>query len=226
MNQQFFEKIFPTQGNVCIAGIAEDKIIRPKFASSVGDAIKLAQGFIDKKWNVYFTPGTYEGQRRKQENCIYVKSFFLDLDVEHGKHHYPTKTDAIQDLQRFCDEVDWPQPVIIDSGGGIHAYWILDEALPADKWSLYAEKFKQLCLDHNLIIDLSVPADSARLMRVPGTSNYRYDPPTPSVMLTDVFTYSFDRLAPALGEIEEKFDLSKVEKGLDEDTQEIGRAHV
>ena len=221
MNQQFFEKIFPTQGNVCIAGIDKEGIIKPKFATSVGDAIALAQRFIDIQHNVYFTPGTYEGLRRKQENCIYVKAFFLDLDVEHGKDRYPSKADALQDLQRFCDEINWPQPILIDSGGGIHAYWIFDEEMPAEKWVPYAEKFKQLCTDHNLIIDQNVPADSARLMRVPGTSNYRYDPPTPSVMLTDVYTYSFDRLAPALGEIEEKFDLRNVEKGLDEDTQAI-----
>jgi len=159
MNQQFFEKIFPTQGNVCIAGIDDKNIIKPKFATSVGDAIALAQKFIDIKHNVYFTPGTYEGLRRKQENCIYVKSFFLDLDVEHGKDRYPSKADALQDLQRFCDEIDWPLPILIDSGGGIHAYWIFDEEMPAEKWVPYAEKFKQLCTDHNLIIDQNVPAD-------------------------------------------------------------------
>jgi len=221
MNQQFFEKIFPTQGNVCIAGIDKEGIIKPKFATSVGDAIALAQKFIDIEHNVYFTPGTYEGLRRKQDNCVYVKSFFLDIDVEHGKDTYPSKEAALKDLERFCEEINWPQPVLIDSGGGIHAYWILNEALPAEEWVPYAKKFKQLCTDHGLLIDQAVPADSARLMRVPGTSNYRYDPPTPSIMLTDVCTYDLNLLIPSLGTIEKKFDLRDVEKGLDEDTQAI-----
>jgi len=221
MNQQFFEKIFPAQGNVCIAGIDKNNIIKPKFATSVGDAIALAQKFIDIQHNVYFTPGTYEGLRRKQDNCVYVKSFFLDIDVEHGKDTYPSKEAALKDLERFCEEINWPQPVLIDSGGGIHAYWIFDEALPAEEWMPYAKKFKQLCTDRGLLIDQAVPADSARLMRVPGTNNYRYDPPTPSIMLTDVYTYDLNLLTPALGTIEKKFDLRDVEKGLDEDTQAI-----
>ena len=153
MNQQFFEKIFPTQGYVCIAGIDTDNVIVPRFATSVDEALSLAQKFIDRKVNVYFTPGTYEGRSRKQESCAFVKSFFLDIDVMHGKSKYDSKIQAIQELQRFCDEIDWPEPTLLDSGGGIHAYWILEEELTADEWTKYAKKFKQLCLNHNLIID-------------------------------------------------------------------------
>ena len=95
MNQQFFEKIFPTQGYVCIAGIDAQGAIIPRFATSVDEALSLAQKFIDRKINVYFTPGTYEGQRRKQESCTFVKSFFLDIDVMHGKYKYDTKEQAL-----------------------------------------------------------------------------------------------------------------------------------
>jgi len=221
MNNQFFEKIFPTQGYMCVAGITPEGVIKPRFATDTDEALKIAQDFINQKVNVYFTPGTFEGMSRKQINSVFVKSFFLDIDVMHGKAKYDTKEQAVEELQRFCAEINWPQPVMLDSGGGIHAYWIFDEELPSDIWVGYANKFKQLCLDHNLIIDEAIPADSARLMRIPGTSNYRYDPPSPSVLLTDVFTYPLDQLLGALGEVEEAFDLRKVEKGLDEDTQAI-----
>lgn len=221
MNKEFFEKIFPSQGNVCIAGITKDKQIIPRFVDSVDKALALAQSFIDKGTNVYFTPGTYEGMRRKQIDCVWVKSFFLDLDVEHGDKKYPTKEDALADVQRFRHEINWPEPVLIDSGGGIHAYWIFDEEISAEEWNGYAKKFKQLCLDHNLIIDEDVPADSARLMRVPGTSNFRYDPPRPSLMLSEVFTYDIATLLPALGDVEAPFDLKSIDKGLDPDTQAI-----
>lgn len=221
MNKEFFEKIFPSQGNVCIAGITKDKAIIPRFVDSVDKALSLAQGFIDKGTNVYFTPGTYEGMRRKQEDCVWVKSFFLDLDVEHGDKKYPSKEEALADVQRFRHEIGWPEPVLVDSGGGIHAYWIFDDEIPADEWNGYAKKFKQLCLDHNLIIDEAVPADSARLMRVPGTSNYRYDPPRPSVMLSEVFTYDISIFLSALGNVEVPFDLKNIDKGLDDDTQAI-----
>jgi Domain of unknown function (DUF927) len=221
MNKEFFEKIFPSQGNVCVAGISKDKIITPRFVDSPDKALSLVQSFIDKEVNVHFTPGTYEGMRRKQEDCVWVKSFFLDLDVEHGGKKYPTKEDALADIQRFRHEINWPEPVLVDSGGGIHAYWILDEELPADEWMGYAKKFKQLCLDYKLIIDEGVTADSARMMRAPGTLNYRYDPPRPSTLLSEVISYDIALLLPALGDVEESFDLKSVDKGLDPDTQAI-----
>ena len=222
MNKEFFEKVFPTQGNLCIAAIRpDDGTTIPRFPSDIEAALTVAQNFINQKFNVYFTPGTYSGNRRRQAECLYVKSFFLDLDVEHGKNRYESKQAAVEDLQRFCQEIDWPMPVLIDSGGGIHAYWILNEALPAEDWTLYAEKFKQLCVEKGMIIDEAVPADSARLMRVPGTMNYRYDPPTASTMLTEVYTYDFEELKPALGNVQKKFDLRDVERGLDEDTKAI-----
>ena len=220
MNKEFFEKIFPSQGNVCIAAI-KDKTITPRFVDSVDKALVLAQNFVDSQSNVYFTPGTYEGMRRKQEDCIWVKSFFLDIDVEHGANKYATKEDALADLQRFRHEIGWPEPTLVDSGGGIHAYWIFDEEMPADEWVGYAESFKQLCTQHNLLIDPAVPADSARLMRVPGTFNYRYDPPRPSSLLTEVVTYDYAMLLPALGGVEKPFSLADVDKGLDPDTQAI-----
>ena len=221
MNKQFFEKIFPTQGYVCIAGIDKDGKITPRFATDMDKALAIAQKFIDANINVYFTPGTYSGLRRTADTCVFVKAFFLDLDVMHGKAKYDSKEAALTDIDRFCTEINWPLPVVIDSGGGIHAYWIFDEEIAGEEWKEYAKQFKQLCLDHKMVIDESVPADAARLMRIPGTSNYRYDPPMPSDLLTDVQTHPFESLAHALGSIAPKFDLKNVEKGLDDDTKAI-----
>jgi len=224
MNKEFFEKIFPTQGYVCIAGIDKNGKITPRFATDIDKALEIAQKFIDANINVYFTPGTYSGLRRTAETCVFVKAFFLDLDVMHGKNKYDSKEAALTDIDRFCTEINWPLPVITDSGGGIHAYWIFDEEIPGAEWKEYAKKFKQLCLDHKMIIDEGVPADAARLMRIPGTSNYRYDPPMPSALLTDVETHPFEKLASALGSLQPKFDIKAVEKGLDDDTKAIYEA--
>ena len=222
MNKEFFEKILPTQGTVCITGYDADKtIFRQRFTDSVDGALALIQDFVDQGLGSSFTPGTYEGLRRKEEDCIWIKSFFLDLDVEHGAIRYPSKEEALADVERFISEIDWPPPVLVDSGGGIHVYWIFDEEMPADEWSGYAQKFKQLCVDHGLQLDPMAPANAALPLRAPGTTNYRYDPPRPATLLTDVFTYPVEQLLPALGEIEVPFDLKRIDKGLDPDTQAI-----
>lgn len=226
MDKEFFQKIVPAQGNICIAGI-EKKVqgvkakITPKFTTDIDRALEMAQTFVNNGVNAYFTPGTYEGESRKAEDCIWVKAFFLDIDVEHGEQRYESKELALSELERFCTEINWPKPTLVDSGGGIHAYWIFDEEIPAAEWVGYAEKFKQLCIDHNLIIDPNVPADAARLMRIPGTPNLRYDPPQLSMMLSEVTTHDINLLLPALGSVSTPFDLKSIDKGLDPDTQAI-----
>lgn len=226
MNKEFFQKIVPSQGNICVAGIGKKvqgikpKIV-PKFTSDIDRALEMAQSFVDSGMNAYFTPGTYEGESRKAADCIWVKAFFLDIDVEHGEQRYETKADALADIERFRVEIQWPKPTLVDSGGGIHAYWIFDEEIPAEEWVGYAEKFKQLCLDRNLIIDETVPADAARLMRIPGTPNLRYDPPQLSMLLSEVETYGINVLLPALGAVSTPFSLKNIDKGLDPDTQAI-----
>jgi len=227
MNELFFEKILPSQGVLCVASISKTGQISPRFPETVDELLAQISSFLTKEVNIYFTPGSYEGSRRTQKDCVAVRSFFLDLDYMHGKSVYISKEAAIADTERFCAEIDWPAPTLVDSGGGIHAYWIFDEDLPSKEWTAYAERFKSLCLEHGMIIDECVPADSARLMRVPGTLNYRYDPPSPSLLLTEVFTSPIERLLGALGEPEESpiSDLSQIfasaEQGVDEETRRI-----
>lgn len=230
MNQQFFEKILPTQGTYCVAsikGTGKDKTIIPRFTEDASKVISTLQALSGPGANLYFTPGTYEGFRRSADECVAMKAFFLDLDYMHGKFVYVSKEAAIADTHRFCEEIGWPPPVLVDSGGGIHAYWIFDEDIPGDEWKDYAEQFKQLCIDRGMVIDQAVPADAARLMRVPGTFNYRYDPPEPATLLTEVFTYPIEQLLQALPEsapqvLNNVTDvLASAEKGLDEETQRI-----
>ena len=63
-----------------------------------------------------------------------------------------------------------------------------------------AENFKRLCKQEGLKIDFSVPADAARVLRVPGTTNWKrvrkygitlpvvvWQQPSPEVFLFDDF---------------------------------------
>lgn len=237
MNKQLFEKLLPEHGVICVASITpksvgadgktKEGVIVPRFAEGLDDALKLMENFVAQGGvNVYFTPCTFHNKQRKAQYAHSAKSFYLDLEFEHGKdgQKYDTEQELFDDLHRFCGEIDWPFPTLVKSGGGIHAYWIFNEAVDIDIWQPYAEKFKQLCLDHNLKIDEGVPADAARLLRVPSSYNYRYDPPRQAELLTDsdkIETYSFQDLIGILGVVEQSFDLGSVEKGLDEETQAI-----
>jgi hypothetical protein len=96
-----------------------------------------------------------------------------------------------------------PAPVVVDSGNGLHVYWILKEAVETSVWKPYAEKFKELCHQHKLVIDPAVPADAARVLRVPFTKNYGKDGTVKDVVLIndELYTYDFDEIVGCFGEV-------------------------
>ncbi len=66
---------------------------------------------------------------------------------------------------------------MVNSGRGIHVYWVLSEAVPTDDWLPVALKLKQLCADNSFLADPAVTADAARVLRVPTTHNYKPEVP-------------------------------------------------
>ncbi len=61
-----------------------------------------------------------------------LKALYLDLDCGEGKAStgsgYATQLDALEALRDFCEKCGLPRPLIVDSGGGIHAYWPFEDA--------------------------------------------------------------------------------------------------
>jgi hypothetical protein len=92
---------------------------------------------------------------------------------------------------------------VIDSGNGLHVYWILKEQVETETWKPYAEKFKDLCHKQGLVIDPAVPADAARVLRVPFTKNYGKDGTVKDVLLIndEIYTYDFDEIVSHFGEV-------------------------
>jgi len=227
MLKQFYEKALPSQGVYCVSGIdPNNNKITNRFAETLDDVFELVDKFKKKKVNVYVTPATFEGFSRKADDCVFVKSFFIDIDT-HGKNSYDAKEDTRKAVQDLLSATGLPEPTCIDSGGGIHAYWIMDRDIPYEEWKPLAEKFKALCQKH-ITIDPNVTADGARLMRCPDTINYRYTPPIMATVLTeDVTEYNFDEFKEFLESVEvdqpNKDPFADVRRGLDEDTIAISK---
>ena len=124
--------------------------------------------------------------------------------------------------QKLLDDTGLPEPVVTDSGGGIHAYWPFDRDIPKDEWKGYAEKFKALCLSH-ISMDPAVPADAARILRCPQTYNHKFNPKRDTFFLVDEFpVYDWDEMKEFLGEpvVRNSGDvLAGISKGLDDDTR-------
>lgn len=238
MKNIFYEKVLPKQGTyalLLIKGPKNQTVQFQRYADTLDDLMALVERYDREGFNTFVGMHTFNGYRRHANNAAFCKSFFLDLDVgppdpkKKVQTKYPSKEQALTALVEFVDAQGLPPPVVVNSGGGVHAYWILDQEVPSNVWSLYAQRFKKLLLQ-NLIIDPAVPADRSRVLRVVGTHNYKTDPPATTNFYTDNFyEYSFDVFKEFLNDLESdpvdemKAVLETVERGLDDDTASVAK---
>lgn len=121
--------------------------------------------------DVYVSTATFSTESRRAEHAMQVCGFYADIDCGPGKP-YATKQEAGRAAVRTCVELNLPQPDLwIDSGHGLHLYWLSEDGIPAAEWKPAAEAFKATLLHAGLQIDPTVTADAARILRVAGTQN-------------------------------------------------------
>lgn len=109
-------------------------------------------------------------------NVDSLKSLWFDIDFKGG---YADAAAVVEALRKFCADTTLPPPaILVHSGGGIHAYWPLTEAIPVLRWQGLADAFKNAAKATGLQADLVCTADSCRVLRPPGTVNWK-DPTNP-----------------------------------------------
>lgn len=137
---------------------------------------------------------------RLAANATALKAVWFDLDGNKPdpKKGYPTKDAALDALVKFCSDASLPFPnAIVDSGNGLHPYWISDRALSVDEWRMYAQGLWALAQKHGLVAD-PVTTDAARILRVPGTWNNKSVPPKPVTLVRLEPEYDFKSSLGAL----------------------------
>lgn len=113
---------------------------------------------------------------RSIDNAISSRLLFADVDK------YPSKAEAAAAIKFFCDTSGSPYPTaLVDSGGGLHAYWSLPEPLARGPWLELASKHDGLMNQYGLKHD-NISTDMARILRLPETFNYKRGEPQPVVL--------------------------------------------
>ena len=149
------------------------------------EAAKLAQEHSKAGSDAYFACAEYETpNNRTAANVSGSYGFWLDIDCGEDKatagKGYLTVEEAEEAIKRFCKDTGLPAPTyIVNSGNGLHVYWVLDRAINPEIWKAYAEKLKALTKTLAFLVDGSRTADIASVLRVPGTLNYKNNPPRP-----------------------------------------------
>lgn len=109
---------------------------------------------------------------RTADRVMYFRCLRLDIDCGEGKP-YTTKKEAFHALTDFCGQYAIPLPYIVDSGYGLHLYWPFDRDVNLETWKAYAARLASACRAFGLDVDATTTEDAARVLRVPGTFNYK-----------------------------------------------------
>jgi uncharacterized protein (DUF927 family) len=215
----FLNSVLPTQGMYCTVGIRAGAV-RQTFHGSVNDVEAAGLALDSQGVDAYFALATFiDGSARKVDNASHLRSFFLDLDCGVGKP-YVDQPAAAQAVAIFLQATGLPSPTLVNSGGGLHVYWPLTEDIPANIWQAHAKSLKRLCAQHNLFADPAVTADAARILRIPGTQNFKNNTSRPVQIIasgTAVSLADFIKLLPPA-----PVDLSAAKQfGMDEASRDL-----
>lgn len=198
----------PEQGWYAIVGIKGDSK-QQELAETREEFDYWVEHFTRQKRNVFFGVAKYTtGSNRKKDNVQALKCFWLDIDCGPTKAEPNPKTGrpegyidqitGLTKLQKFCQTVGLPKPILVNSGRGWHVYWPLTEEVTREEWEPVAKRLKELCDTHELYVDPNV-FEVARILRVPGTYNYKDEPPKPVEVVHQGRPTEFEEFKKILG---------------------------
>ena len=160
-------------------GLGTDKKPKQVFVESIDEVSDYADAMVHKGYDAYFALANFQSDEgRTVANAKELNSFFIDIDCGANKA-YADQTEGIEALQKFLASTNFTKPtVVVNSGRGLHAYWVLEQPITREEWKPIAERFKALCQEHKFEADPAVTADVARILRIPETLNFK-DPNNP-----------------------------------------------
>ena len=199
----------PADGWFAVLGIKDEDDVKQTLVASRGELDQLAAEYVAEQRNVYFGVAKFETDaNRKKQNVKALKAFWLDIDCGELKAEVNPKTGkpdgyidqatGLQELQNFCKKIGLPKPLLINSGRGIHVYWPLTRNVTRDEWEPVANRLRELCVLHNFYIDGKV-FEVARVLRIPGTLNFKDDPPTLVEFINDAPPVEYETFRSILG---------------------------
>lgn len=193
----FLSTILPTRGVKYVMRL-KPRPNHPKGDASIHhiapDAEEMAELVqeLDNKHrdcNIYFAMASYKEAQykthvgadgrefqyvvgRKQDNALNVKSLWMDWDVgKNSPDSYASRDDAVAALKTYLKATGLPTPIIVNSGYGIHTYWVFTEEVDAREWESVA-KLQRIIMRHlGVKFDPSRDKDCASVLRPVGCHN-------------------------------------------------------
>lgn len=194
-NFDLLETVLPEEGRYCAFG--SGRYISQKFFDTRQEFDKHIQWCLQHKFDAYFGCAKYgDVDNRKHDNAQYFGALWMDIDCgaekaqpdSNGKiKGYIDQATGMSEVKAFCRKLNLPRPIVVNSGYGLHFYWVLTETLRRNVWESLSKRLRDLALQEGLIVDTSV-FEASRVLRVPGTYNFKNpDDPQPVVVVNEVY---------------------------------------
>lgn len=199
MTSEFLESIY---GNIKGEGYVELRMLPSPYRNSpkslfIPYGTKAGQ-MIDQvvkreQYNVFFGVGLRDSQSGKKDAVMCLPAVWVDVDFK----NFLSKQDAKRALWQNSPFGEGKWSNIVETGGGYHGYINLVDPAPREAIATVEAVNKHLATaiggDPNC-------CDAARILRLPGTLNAKYDPPRPvQVVYSTDFMVTLDDLVEKLG---------------------------
>lgn len=207
-NFDLLTAVQPATGWYAVVGI-KGVDIKQYIVETREELDQTVANLVAGRWNVFFGVAKFQGPGgRKKSNVQALKSFWLDIDCGPDKAATNEKTGrpggyidqlaAFAALRRFCTTIGLPKPIVVNSGRGLHVYWPLTEDVTPEQWEPVAARLRDLCQTHDLHVD-PVVFETARILRIPGTFNFKDDPALAVQVLAEGKPTAFEQFRSILG---------------------------
>lgn len=163
LTREFFQALFPETGLIELRFILNGKAYSKFFHTQQLDAL-IEEIQKHTRENVYFGVAARKEEKGTKDSLLYVRVCWVDLDCKDT-----SKEEALRKLEEFIKP-----SIIVDSGNGYHVYWLLNEP---EKDFQRIERINK-ALAQRLHGDIRA-TDSARILRVPETLNWKDPSPKP-----------------------------------------------
>ena len=191
-NFDLLDVVLPSEGRYCAWG--NGRYISQEFYDTREEFNKQIDWLVNNKFDAYFGCAKYgDANHRKHSNAEYFRALWMDIDCGPEKaapdatckiKGYIDQSTGLQAVAAFCKKNALPRPIVVDSGYGLHFYWVLSETLRRNVWDSLSKGLRDLALKDGLIVDTAV-FEASRVLRVPGTYNYKKDEPASVQVISD-----------------------------------------
>lgn len=182
--KEFLGAVLPSVGDYWIGTESTTGTFTQKKATTLQQAENIIRQLIAKRVDVYYGTASFDGARKKQHVKL-KRLWYIDIDCK-ANGQYPDKATALTALKAAL-KAGLPRPtIIVDSGNGYHVLWVSDHDVSKSLWTQINNGLIAACGNYNLRFDSSVTTDSARVLRVPESTNFKnHDNPKPCRIVMD-----------------------------------------